>query len=444
VRRAEDGIRTAAYGIAVATALGAVLALGGTHSYAWVPAVLVLCATLVGVLTLLNWRHKRLPLPWILFPMLGFGLLVCGQSVASSVYPGLTRTGLIQLAGCAAIFYLALIAFRDPANLRRLSFVIWVFSGAVASEAILQFATSAGKIYWVRDANYGTPSGPFIYHNHYAACMALLLPMAWIHALRPENKPGVIWLRWLRRSIGPILGMLSVAMAQSRSGVFTLGFEMILALILFWRPGRVSKKGYAAAAAVGVVMLLFASLIPWTAVIARFDRLSHRDLSSLNRIAVTESCMRILRDHPWLGTGFDTFSAVYPAYRSFDNGLVFEQAHNDYAQVLAETGIAGGLLVALFLVTYLARGVQLFRQGGQPEIQGIQQGALLGTLGMLFIAGGDFPFHNPSLALLFFLLAGACLARPRGGRRHLRATRSERRPRLIHYEEAEAGRMASR
>ena len=39
--------------------------------------------------------------------------------------------------------------------------------------------------------------------------------------------------------------------------------------------------------------------------------------------------------------GLGTFDVVYPAYRSFYTTLYVNAAHNDYLQVLIETGIVG-------------------------------------------------------------------------------------------------------
>ena len=57
--------------------------------------------------------------------------------------------------------------------------------------------------------------------------------------------------------------------------------------------------------------------------------------------------------HPLLGTGFGTFYIEFPAYASTELRAAFPEkeriindAHNEYLQTLAETGLAG---LAIFL-----------------------------------------------------------------------------------------------
>ena len=52
---------------------------------------------------------------------------------------------------------------------------------------------------------------------------------------------------------------------------------------------------------------------------------------------------------PVWGWGLGTFPIVYPSYRSFYTNLFVNEAHNDYAQLLVETGLLGFALMLWFL-----------------------------------------------------------------------------------------------
>ncbi len=54
---------------------------------------------------------------------------------------------------------------------------------------------------------------------------------------------------------------------------------------------------------------------------------------------------------PVWGWGLGTFPTVYPGYRSFYTNLFINEAHNDYAQLLVETGLLGFGLTLWFLVS---------------------------------------------------------------------------------------------
>ena len=71
---------------------------------------------------------------------------------------------------------------------------------------------------------------------------------------------------------------------------------------------------------------------------------------------------------PLLGWGLGTFPTIYPSFRSFYTNLFVNQAHNDYAQLLVETGLLGfGLMLwfvfRLYRYSYLTSlGIQVGRR----------------------------------------------------------------------------------
>jgi O-antigen ligase len=58
---------------------------------------------------------------------------------------------------------------------------------------------------------------------------------------------------------------------------------------------------------------------------------------------------------PFLGWGLGAFPIVYPEFRSFYTTLFVNQAHNDYLQLLVETGLAGFSIMVWFLVVLFRR-----------------------------------------------------------------------------------------
>ena len=60
---------------------------------------------------------------------------------------------------------------------------------------------------------------------------------------------------------------------------------------------------------------------------------------------------------PFLGWGLGTFPVVYPQFRSFYTTFFVNQAHNDYLQLLVETGLAGVSIAVWFLVLVFRRAL---------------------------------------------------------------------------------------
>lgn len=391
--------------------LAAIAGFGGVYSYVWVPVILALfTVTLIFV-----WRQAllRQPLAWhpILIPMLGFAALVFWQWAAKgSLYPGNTLTGLIQLAGCGCAFYLGLNLLRQLRALHHVAWMLWGFTGLMSAEAILQYSTAKGLIYWFHNASYASPIGPFVYRNHYAGCMDLLLPITvWVSfSLRTHHESG--WEIWLLQCLAPAAAFASLVLSTSRGGMLAILLEAILAVLVFWpelrraRQRRLALAGFA-------LLALFGAITNIQPVMRRFGVFEKHDVSYYSRVAIARDCLHIFRNYPATGSGFNTFASIFPAYQSWDDGKIWLYAHNDYAQMLAETGLAGAVCTAGFLLFWVRDFWRLRKTPANLSGRGLRLTAFIAGCGFLFHSYGDFEFHAPANALLFFLLAGAALAK---------------------------------
>ncbi len=81
-----------------------------------------------------------------------------------------------------------------------------------------------------------------------------------------------------------------------------------------------------------------------------------------SRVAIWQSTLAIIKDHPLTGTGLGSFHHVYPAYRIPDaDNSAGHWAHNDPLQFAAEAGIIAPLLFYAFLLTVLIRTITAMR-----------------------------------------------------------------------------------
>ena len=402
------------FGCALALGLICIAGFGGVYVYIWVPVWLGLYGLTSAAMLYQSGSGRRLCWHPLFGPILAFGGLVFLQwRLRLSLYPGTTLTGLLQLSGCACMFYLMLFAVESEGTraLRVWAWVLWLFTGLISTEAVFQFFSSHGFIYWFHDASYATPIGPYVYHNHFAGCMDLLLPVSVAVAFRQERSEDPVWITWLRRALVPALGFAAVVISRSRGGIITLFVEVALALMIFGGELR-GKPAMARTFWISFASLAgFSVLANWHPVIGRFGKFASHDPSLLDRLRVWHACWNIFLAHPLWGTGFNTFASVYPAYQNFDNGLIFLFAHNDYVQALAETGTLGMLCVVAFLTLwFLAGRRQWRRQDRNSGIRILQAAAWIGASGFLFHSFGDFQFHAPANALLFFMVAAMAVA----------------------------------
>ncbi len=124
------------------------------------------------------------------------------------------------------------------------------------------------------------------------------------------------------------------------------------------------------------------------------------------RLPATLDTLRIFRDNLPLGVGLGAFPAVFPQYCRFAMFRLWTYAHNDIAQVMAEMGVPGTLLMIWFFAALFRKG--LGRSADWPRYAGagIRLGALLGCVGIFVHSFVDFNLHIPANAFWFFSLAG--------------------------------------
>jgi O-antigen ligase len=134
------------------------------------------------------------------------------------------------------------------------------------------------------------------------------------------------------------------------------------------------------------------------------ERLS--STSNQGRIELWKIALNTFDSHPLDGTGADTYAIAYYEHRK---GIdVVDNAHSLYLDTLAELGIVGLLLLALFVLGTLA-GLAPFRRGRDRALY-----AALFSAGLAWAlhAGVDWDWQMPAASLWFAALGGLALARP--------------------------------
>ncbi|MFH1857996.1 MAG: O-antigen ligase family protein, partial [Candidatus Omnitrophota bacterium] len=106
------------------------------------------------------------------------------------------------------------------------------------------------------------------------------------------------------------------------------------------------------------------------------------DGSAQGRLDVWKGGMRIIADHPFWGTGYDTFGTIVPYYAPELHGRRLD-AHNSYIIIAAEMGIPA-LLVFLWIVwVAIWKSRWLYRHSRNPFYRAMALGFLAGLFGLL-------------------------------------------------------------
>ena len=113
--------------------------------------------------------------------------------------------------------------------------------------------------------------------------------------------------------------------------------------------------------------------------------------------------------HPLLGVGFGGYWVAVSGRHEGSGGLVPQQAHNDYLEVLASGGVVGAAVVFIFLLLLVRQSVPRLREGS-PFSRAACLGALTGLCGVCIHSLVDFGLHVPSNAFAALALAAVAAA----------------------------------
>ena len=123
-----------------------------------------------------------------------------------------------------------------------------------------------------------------------------------------------------------------------------------------------------------------------------------------SRRELWQTTMQMVKDHPILGVGLGAYQFAYPRYDQSSGIFRTEQSHNDYLQILADTGIVGGLALLAFVVLLFARSFAAMQTRDLVQ-RAISLGALAGCFGIAVHSFVEFNLQVTSNAQIFLALA---------------------------------------
>lgn len=380
----------------------AVLAFGGVEP--WGEGILEIGAAALFVLwgTLaIRRREAEIHWNWLYLPLLGLGAWATAQyAFGLSAYPYLTKLELLKWAAYVLLVFLTLESFRTVEQVKGFLWFLIVFGFAVSLFGIAQYFTFHGKLYWSIPLKAGSPFGPYVNRDDFAGFVELIAPLGM----------ALLLFRAWRREHFTLLLLFTVIplgaaiLSASRGGIFGLAFELVL-LVFLSRARQIGKRQLLGVAALALAAGTFLVWLGASHAVHRFEQLTPGEISRNPRVSMYEDTWHIFVHHPWTGTGLGTLIAVYPRYASFDDRLVVDHAHNDYLELLADTGVVGGLCGLAFILLLFWQGLTNLRSANDRSCRAIYAGALAACAGLLLHSLVDFNLHIPANALIFLLLA---------------------------------------
>jgi O-antigen ligase len=399
-----------------------------THWANWIFLPLALAGAAIAFSKNLRWPGTK----WLwLPPLLWFGWQLV--SATQTVDTSLTATTLWQFSGCIASYFLGAFLFGHERALR------WLLIGVLTAftfclvraidQRLFEFPQSRQMLVegehtgWT---NYppeeilemkrenviittngmdmanpailakfakGRVNGTLVYPNALAGAVLLLFPVSFVLAFNSTKR--------LRPAIRTTV--IVMVLFLGGAGFFwtgsKLGWLIAIALggLCLFRLNWSARLKFAA-----LGLVIFIGLGIFT---VRFHNYFSAGATSVGaRFDYWHAAAQTTLAHPLLGTGPGTFQRPYAKLKSPDAEMA-RLAHNDYLEQFSDSGIAGGIFYATWILAALAiigRRVWILENP-------ISFAIFIGLLGWFVQGIGEFGLYVPALAWTAFVLLGVLL-----------------------------------
>jgi O-antigen ligase len=254
----------------------------------------------------------------------------------------------------------------------------------------------------------------FVYHNHWGAyallCLAAASAVGFGTCLdRPRCLLAVIFAG------GLLLGTTLVATARLATLMQVMFVFSVLVSLARLHPSLLSRRLLPLIFLCGALVVGGAVILMKQGGAASGGHRTWAKLLSQNpftsRLHLVEDTLPMIAAKPLFGWGLGAYRSGFRLYQRPETRVVHNQgritlynhAHNDWIQTLAELGVVGCFL----LLTPF--GYYLFRARFGMNLPEFQRWLVFGCLVLLLMAWGESLFLNRSVAAAFFILLGLAL-----------------------------------
>ncbi len=318
------------------------------------------------------------------------------------------------------LFFLLVFMVNSHRQIKALTFLLL---GVAFFEALYGLWHFQSHLIWGWKNPYylGRLCGTFINSNHAAGYLAMAVLLGFglflarekgIMPLR-EDRRSRNWVRFwskaehlepLIRHVFFFLPLLILLVAffftASRGASFALGVGLTFMVVL-WRGQHSDRWPLYLLAFFLLGVILYCWWLGGSWVFTRF-----LDLSDQGRYIAFWGSLRLFREFPLVGAGLGTFDDLsYTFVLAALNRTRLIYAHNDWAQLLAETGVVGFLIVGGGWCLFYFHLIRVWRQRRENWARGLGLGGLAALTAGAFHALGEFPFRIPAYSLTYAAIA---------------------------------------
>ncbi|MGE3680059.1 MAG: O-antigen ligase family protein, partial [Burkholderiales bacterium] len=339
---------------------------GEVHSTALLRRAWPALAVLAAWLAYLALHLAPLPMAWLqaLSPaaaelhLLAAPYAEGGAYGTLSVEPHASTSFWLKSSAYAMAFFLALALCRTHGRVKFLGYAI-VLSGLLQAVygGIAHLTGFELTVFGTQILHGSRASGGFVNANHLAGYLEMTLavgiglmiaeledtvPRSWRRLAR--DLAQVVLSRKAPLRILLVVMVVALVMTRSRMGNTAFFSALVIAGVVALVLSRHATRSMVILVASLIVIDIFV-VGAWFGVEKTVQRIEQTTIQDVEeRVDPSVYALDIARDFPVFGSGPGSFYAMFTRYRGEDILPFFDFVHNDYVQMLTDTGLIGALL----------------------------------------------------------------------------------------------------
>ncbi|HHT9145579.1 MAG TPA: O-antigen ligase family protein [Candidatus Wunengus sp. YC61] len=385
-----------------------------------------------------------------------------------TLYKYASEVELFRLLIYIGVYLLIVNNIKSRQQISQIVITIIITGISIAFLGLLQYLSGSGKIFWLYDIKRTNFFGTFSNQDHFACYMAMIIPLViglliteYLYRLMGNlqstvhtHQSDVSSHRIFFYVFGIVIMLSSLFMARSSGGAFSIMVSVFLLIVMMLCRKRLRKMSWI----VVPILIVTLGMLIWIGIRPVIEELSAsvdiENPSLKARVEFWKDTISAVKVFPLFGTGIGVFPTIYPQYSTITHLTFMNHAHNDYLELMLETGFIGfGIILwamyrfikdnALYHILGITNGINhkrpiynmrlcfnLFgiknvtnnkqsnyqkstfeingslRRRKDPFIIGIAIGGVIGVMSMCFHCIVDFNFHVPANAFLLCVILG--------------------------------------
>jgi len=344
------------------------------------------------------------PLGWV---VLAFTACAIGRYLTADI-EYVARLEMIQVLMYAFVFFAVVNNLYRQESMQIISFTLIFLAMGISCCAVYQFLTHSNRVWDYVSPYLGRASGTYISPNNFAGFLEMLLPLATAYVLVGRMKPVVRIL--LGYSALVMLAGMVVTFSRGGWVAVVVALLVLLGTLIFHRNHRLPAFLLLVVLAVGGTVFVTNYLSKTLSYMRRVGTPGEAgELNLAVRLDIWTAAEQMWRDHFWWGVGPAHYDYRFREYRPESVQMSPDRAHNDYLNLLADWGAAGGIIVLAGMVTFgagLRKTWKYVRPSENDFGRGMSNrfafslGASAGLFALAVHSMVDFNLHIPANAIL--------------------------------------------